>query len=557
MSTNGVLDEIKSRVDIVELISEHVPLKKAGRNHKGLCPFHAEKTPSFMVNAEKQIFHCFGCSAGGDIFGFVMKHENLTFPEAKNMLAKRAGVKLRDEGGRGRGEREALRAIQNEALKFFRKSLGQSEAALKYIRERGITDASTDAFSLGYAPPGWHTLQEHLRGMRYKDSLIMRSGLVASGQRGPYDVFRSRVIFPIFDIHGEAIAFGGRIIEKGEPKYLNSPDTPLFRKGETLYALHMAKEEIRKKGYSMLVEGYLDVIMCHQAGVKNAVAPLGTALTEGHMRRLKRYSEKVLLVFDGDPAGVAAAKRSLELMLEHNFRTKVLLLPEGEDPDSIIREGGPEKLTGLLGGAVSPVEFTLRSARSGKTEAIKDAIALIAKTGEPLMRDELIAELADRTGTRELTLREELRRFKKTGLRQTGNEAPALYNEETLLLSAAILNPEKTEEILERAGIESFSNPIVREIFSKLRSPGGAPALGIAETEEERSLITRLSVSPGFEPEDIDRNIEDCILKIQKRHTREEIRRIDEDIKAAERAHDPELLNRLLSEKQKLIKGAA
>jgi DNA primase len=558
MSTESVLDEIRNRIDIVELVTEYVFLKKAGRNYKGLCPFHAEKTPSFMVNPEKQIFHCFGCNTGGDIFGFIMRQENLTFPEAKSMLAKRAGVKLRQEGARDRGMRDALQAIQGEALRFFRDSLGKSKEAMDYLNKRGISDASAEAFSLGYAPQGWHSLHDHLKRLRFKDEHIMQSGVVAKGQRGPYDIFRSRIVFPIFNIHGEPIAFGGRIMDKGEPKYLNSPDTPLFRKGENLYAMHMAKEEIRKKGYSILAEGYLDVIMCHQGGIANAVAPLGTALTGGHLRKLRRYSENLLLVFDGDQAGVAAAKRSLEMLFAEGLKAKVLLLPEGEDPDSLIRDSGAEGFKALLGSSVSPVDFMIKSSKArSKRDTIKDTIALISRTSEPLFRDEIIAELADRTGIRELTLREELQRLKKTGTASRTGGSPAVYTEETLLLSAALSNPEKTEEIINRVGVENFGDPLVRSIFSKLLASDGASPLGLAETDEENALITRLSVSPGFDPDNFDKNVEDCIGKIQKLRIKAEIKRIDEDIKAAERAKDQKMLNRLLTERQKLLKGAA
>jgi DNA primase len=564
MSSDNVLDEIRSRMDIVALISDSITLKRAGRNYKGLCPFHPEKTPSFTVSPEKQIFHCFGCGAGGDIFGFLMRQENLSFPEARDLLAKKAGVEVKSGGRREPGLREALKAMQKEAVGFYREHLGKSEAARGYLKDRGVSDASVESFSIGCSPKEWHRLYDRLKGMGQKDSWIMQSGLVASGRRGPYDVFRSRIIFPILDVQAEAIALGGRLMggeSEGQPKYLNSPDTPLFKKRETLYALSKAKDEIGKKGYSVLVEGYLDAIMCHQAGITNVVAPLGTALTPGHLRKLGRYSGKLLLVFDADRAGVAAARRSLSLILEHGLRAKVLILPEGEDPDSMIRKSGPDRLTALMREALSPVRFMLESSTGDRVEAAKEAIELIAGSGEPLLRDELIAELADRAGIRELSIREELRRFQKTGSFTAGADiargggAATLYNEETLLLSIALFRAGKVGDILEDIGLEDFRDPMVRRVFEKLRDAGGASAMELAESDEERALISRLSVAPGFEPEDMDLNIVDCVRKVKMRRLQEEVSRIDEDIKSAERAGDSELLRRLLSRRQELARG--
>jgi DNA primase len=321
------LDEIRNRLDIVELVSDYVTLKRAGQNYKGLCPFHGEKTPSFMVSPQKQIYHCFGCGAGGDVFSFIMKYEGMEFRDAMELLAKRAGVELKGIDKGQQGQRQALRTIQAEAMSFYMAHLERSEAASRYLSERGVGEDTRKAFSLGYAPRGWQELYNHLRKKGFKEPFIMQSGLIAKGSKGPYDVFRERIVFPIFDIQGEPLAFGGRIIGNGQPKYLNSSDTALFKKGEILYALDKAKEGIREKGNVMVVEGYLDAIMCHQYGINNAVAPLGTALTSGHLRKIGRFTGNLLLVFDGDQAGKAAAMRSLHMVVEHGMRARVLMLP--------------------------------------------------------------------------------------------------------------------------------------------------------------------------------------------------------------------------------------
>jgi DNA primase len=551
MQSDGTLLEIKSRVDIVDVVSDYVPLKRAGRNHKGLCPFHTEKTPSFMVNAEKQIFHCFGCGAGGDIFTFIMKKENMEFREALEILAKRAGVELRQERPEDRSERERLRNIQAGALRYFQANLKKSQRALQYLKKRGVTGESVEAFSLGYAPRGWHLLIDHLKKKGFSTELMIKAGVAASGQKGPYDIFRERIIFPIFDLHGAPVAFGGRVMDDTMPKYLNSPDTPLFRKGDTLYALGEAREEIRARGYAVVVEGYLDAIMCHQYGVCNVVAPLGTALTGAHLRKLSPLARNILLVFDGDQAGVAAARRSLEMALEGGLRGKVLVLPPGEDPDSILSTKGAGHFMELMGRASTPVEFMLSGGGTSGQEGVRQTVALAAKLSDPIFRDELIRELAERSGTREATLREVLQRYRKTGSFADSARRVFVYDEETLLLSAALSVPEKKEEILGRVGAEDMENTLVKNIFRKLAGRESSPEhfMDADWSAEERELVSRLVVSPGFDDEHIDRNIEDCIRKISRR-------RLEERIKNAESRGDLKLLSELYSERQKLIREA-
>jgi len=553
MDSVGIVDEIRGRLDIVEVISEHVPLKRAGRNHKGLCPFHPEKTPSFMVSQDKQIFHCFGCGAGGDLFAFVMRQEGISFREALEVLARRAGVELSSgPGGAERGLKERLRAANAQAMGFFRDCLRKSAEVTGYLKRRGLSAESVKAFSLGYAPAGWHVLMEHLKARGFGEDLLIKAGLAARGSKGPYDVFRARLMFPILDIRGEAIAFGGRVLDSSTPKYLNSPDTPLFRKGETLYGLYQGRDEIRKKDCALVVEGYLDAIKCHQQGIRNAVAPLGTALTEGHVKRLASLAGNVLLVFDGDEAGVSAARRSLSIILGHDLRARILMLPEGEDPDSILEKKGAEHLSKLMDAALSPVEFVLGCSAPGPG-AVREALSLIDGVKSPLLRDEFILELSERSGARELAIREELARLRKAGPLSTAAKAAsgaAPYNEEVLLLSAALAAPEKAEEILSHIKIEDIRDSAVKRIFGKLRratSPRHSP-MDAAETEEDKALVSRLSLNPGFDPGEIDRNIEDCVKVISRR-------RLDEQILRARASGDLKLLSRLYTERQRLMQG--
>jgi DNA primase len=546
MVSDGAVEEVKARLDIVEHISDYLPLKKAGHNYRGLCPFHPEKTPSFMVSREKQIFHCFGCGAGGDIIGFTMKQEGLTFPEALRLLAKKAGVEVAFDP-KAQGEREALRAIQAEALRYYRAALEGSREARAYLKGRGVTGATSNAFSLGYAPRGWQGLHEHLKGKGYKDPLLLKSGLFASGNKGVYDTFRDRIMFPIFDLHGEAVAFGGRVMGEGQPKYLNSSDTSLFKKGETLYALEKAKEEIRKKEKAVVVEGYMDAIMCHQAGIANTVAPLGTALTAGHLKKLSRYSRALVLVFDGDQAGLAAARRALPLIFEHEMKAELLALPKGEDPDSLLRGKGREHFASLLEGAGSPVKFIL----GNSADPVNEAVSVIAKVRDPILRGELIMELADRTGRNEGDIREKIVMLRKGGAAPEAGAEPSVkngQNEEMLLLSAAIQAPERIPDIMDRVALEDLRDPRIREIFEKLATLEGS-LQGAHLTDEERALVSRLSLHPGFDVENIDRNMQDCIRRITRR-------RYDERIRAAEKAGDLKLLSRLLTERQRLMQEA-
>jgi len=359
-------------------------------------------------------------------------------------------------------------------------------------------------------------------------------------------------MFPIFNLHSDVIAFGGRVMDNTQPKYLNSPDTVLFKKGDNLYALYNAKEEIREKDFVIVVEGYLDAIMCHQHDIRNTVAPLGTSLTEGQLKKLRRFTNNVLLVFDGDEAGVAAAKRSLALIFEHGLKAKILLLPEGEDPDSILREKGAEHMKRLISQASSPVDFLLKSSSAPMEDTINEAIAIIAKVNDPILTGELVIELSDRTRRNERDIREKLNTYKKTGTITGNKPRTMLYNEEILLLSAAIQAPEKTEEILSRVPIEDIKDNVVREVFKRLSSLEDKTVhalLTASETEEGRALISRLSLNPGFDLSNLDKNIDDCIKKIT-------MKRVEERIKTAELAGDLKLLTSLLSKRQRLLQEA-
>ena len=562
MKDERLLEELKARLDIVDVISDYIELKRAGQNYKGLCPFHSEKTPSFMVNPGKQRFHCFGCGTGGDIIQFAMKYENLSFQETLKLLAKKAGIDLKDykvskddEGLRGK-----LLEIVKEASRVFAENLRKSKSAYAYLRGRGLTEETIRAFSLGYAVKEWHSLTNYLVHKGFSLSLILQSGIASSGDRGSYDTFRDRILFPISDVQGDIIAFGGRVMDDSHPKYLNSAESPLFKKGETLYGLNYAKDSIRRKGYAIVVEGYLDVMMSHQYGFDNTVAPLGTALTTGHLQKMKRFARKAVLVFDSDEAGKSAAKRSLPLLLEQGFGAKILLLPDKEDPDSFLKKHGNVPYEKLLSESRSVIDFVLDSSRKDKTETVHEAIGIISAASDTIMKEELIAELARKTDMSEAAIREEIRNLsrklkEKRSALVTSHSSPGpafCHDEELLLLSAVIAFPEKLDFVLSRVSFEDFRDPAIRHIFEKLSAENtrkGFDAILSTLGDQEKTLVIGLTVNPGFDLENVDKNVEDCIKK-------KVMCRFETMNKQAHVKGDREELNALLLEKRRLIKEA-
>jgi DNA primase len=567
MKADSLLEEIRSKVDIVEFISDYVQLKRAGQNYKALCPFHSEKTPSFMVSPSKQIFHCFGCGVGGDVVTFLMKHENISFNEAIKYIAKRAGIKITEfRFNKDASERrEQMLQIHKEAMGFFIEKFRGSESAQAYLKKRGIDKVSIDSFRIGYAPAEWDRLFRYLSKKGYSDSLIKDTGLVvfsaalggSGGGKGYRDMFRARIIFPIFNQRNDVIAFGGRAMDDSQPKYLNSPETEIFKKGETLFALNLAKDDIRKKGYAIIVEGYLDTIVCHQYGFRNTVAPLGTALTSKHLQRLKSLGEKVVLVFDSDEAGISAARRSLVTLCECNFRPRVLLLPEGKDPDSFLRKNGSQSFERMLSGAMSMVEFLLNTSKGDRIESVREALGTIAVIKDLIIADEMLRELAERSKVNESALRGELKKIKRIAVssrvEKPGTVRAAERREECLLLSAIIAFPEKAGYVLSRLNIEDLKDETVRSLFRKIEALAdnlNTESLINDADDAEKALITRLSLEPGFDLEHVDRNIADCLQSLLQK-------KFEERRRMAEESGDLALLNSFLKEKRKLIKGTS
>lgn len=423
-----VKDEIRRRTDIVELVSTHAGLKKSGRYYKGLCPFHQEKTPSFHVDHERGLFHCFGCGQGGDIFDFVMLTAHLTFTEAAEELARRAGVRfdVSPEAAKRESEREQLLRALDAARGHFQAMLGpQGQKARDYLARRGVNAEIAGRFHLGYAPPGWEGLLTALRAKGYPPAVLERAGLVQarSGGDGYFDVFRDRLIFPILDLQDRTVAFGGRALDDAGPTYLNSKETPAFVKGRTLYALGWAREAIRESGEVLVVEGYMDALACHQFGFRHAVASLGTALTADHVALLRRFASRVVLIYDSDQAGEAATERGLLLFEEAEVSARVAVLPTGEDPDAFIKKRGPEAFGRLLTEALPMFEYRVEAAlrrhdassREGKVALVDEVLTVIQSVANPVRRAEYLRALAGRFDVPEDALRQRLRTRQRSG----------------------------------------------------------------------------------------------------------------------------------------------
>ncbi|MBI2502015.1 MAG: DNA primase [Candidatus Latescibacteria bacterium] len=430
------IQRIREASDIVEVISDHVQLRKAGRNFVGLCPFHGEKTPSFNVNPELQFYKCFGCDAGGDVFKFIQQIDRVSFTEAVAHLAQRSGIALPSTGQQPGDElSDQLYRASDLAMKYYHHLLRQSEGkeALAYLQTRGISDQTIDRFGLGCAPVEWDAFFKMATRRQFDPAVLERAGLISARKEGKgyYDRFRERLIFPIANLSGRTIAFGARTLKADQqPKYLNSPETPIYHKSSTLYGLHQAREAIRQQDCVLVVEGYMDFLSLAQHGIAHAVASAGTALTEEHCRLLSRFARRVVLVFDGDEAGSAASLRGLEVVLATGLEAYAVSLPGGHDPDTLVQAEGPEALLALVGAAGSALDFHLgQLARQhdlrtldGKARAAEAVQSLLARCRDAVRRDLLLREASQRLGIGEKAFRQQLQ---QTLRRQTLRTAQA------------------------------------------------------------------------------------------------------------------------------------
>ena len=421
------IEEVRRRADIASLIGEYVTLKKAGKNYLGLCPFHREKTPSFTVSPDKQMFYCFGCSEGGNVFSFLMKLNHLTFPEAVRHLAKKVGVIIPDRTmSREEKERytlaEQIRQVNELAAGFFMNTLQSpaGEDAREYLRKRGIGESAVRTFRLGFAPETWSHLLEFLEKKGVSPKLAEQAGLLVERtgkSQGYYDRFRGRVMIPIEDVDGRVIAFGGRVIGAGEPKYMNSPESAVYTKGNTLYGLARTREAVREKGFALLVEGYFDLIALWNAGIPNVVAMLGTALTRAQVDLIRRYTTRVVAVFDPDEAGRKALARSLELFLAGNVHARAVILPDGHDPDEFVRIHGREKMDEAVARAWPMADYYIDQILGGRgtleedRDKLREAVSFLSRLEDDVERNLFIKKVAEALVVDEEVLKKEVQRI--------------------------------------------------------------------------------------------------------------------------------------------------
>jgi len=579
--SEDIISRVRDSIDIVDLISGYVSLKKTGKNHLGLCPFHSEKTPSFNVNPDKQIFHCFGCGVGGDAFKFVELQEGLNFPEAVRLLAGKTGITLpidsrsRKEDKKNEDERKALLTIVSEAADYFKGELeGPAGATARaYLAKRGVGDHVVQEFSLGLARSDWDGLLRNLKQKGYSSGLMEKAGLIVKRSEGEgyYDRFRGRIIFPIRDISGNVIAFGGRVMDDSLPKYLNSPETPLYSKSNVLYCLDRAKEAARNQKYFIIVEGYLDAIACHQYGAKNAVATLGTALTEGHLRLMRRFAQNLVLIFDPDPAGVKAAMRGLDLFVSSGMKVNVVSLPDGDDPDTFLKKNGYEAFASCLKTSVKFMEFVLTQVvRTGGTASIDEKVkkagemlGFIAKLPSGIERDHYLKRTAEALDLDESVLRQEMpRQVKGPAHTPVSEKAPATHKghrpkaEETLI-HLMLKDGAIALSLKDQVKPEDFTDPLLQRaaerIFDSLDDQGKLDVGTMLRDgdEELKSLISHYTVLDRVD-ENQEKSCRDCVDLIKQKDPEKKIKSLIKAIEEATARGDRAEFIRLTEEQKEL-----
>jgi DNA primase len=587
-----ILDEIRGRADILEVVGQVVKLKRAGENWKGLCPFHTEKTPSFTVNPKRNIYHCFGCGAGGDVFSFLMRQERVAFPEAVRALAERAGVTLPDAGARAPevdGKLEALRRAMALAAEFYSASLRErgGEKARAYLEQRGVDPEVARRFGLGYAPESWNALLGVMARHGIGEDLLVQAGLALARQNGPgfYDRFRGRLLFPIRDVQGRVVAFGGRALSGEEPKYLNSPETPLYVKGQLLYALDVARTAMRERGRAIIVEGYLDCLMAHQHGFGETVAALGTAFTQAQLGLLRRYAEEVVALFDADAAGQKASTRLEEMMTDGmdlrnlgwsvartgafekagHLPIRVALLPAGHDPDSLLRAEGAAALTARLDAARPLLSFVLERALGeedlatprGRANAHARVALILSKVANAEEATALAREAARRLGVDSTQLwieAQQLHGARARGRRpepatESGRGAgdseawPPPTPFERDLLALLLQVEEARMELLPVLEQEDVVHEGLRRILGALRqTPDAAPEalMGALEGDRERALLAALLVEDR-KWGDTHSHVAELKRRYHIRHRKHRLRQVTRAITEAQATGDPAL----------------
>jgi DNA primase len=575
------INRIQNAANIVDIVGDSVVLKKSGRNYLGLCPFHAEKTPSFTVSPEKQIFYCFGCHNGGNVFNFVMQHEGISFPEAVRSIAGRYGIEVPDhrlspEQKRQLSEKDKLYRVNEIALSFFQSALHNSRTgqhAMTYLLGRGMTRKIIDRHQLGYAPNRWDGLLRYLKQKKVPPAYQQKAGLIVPRKdgRGFYDRFRDRIIFPILNLNRQIIGFGGRVTGDGMPKYLNSPETEIYNKRRSLYGIDKANRAARSSGIVYLVEGYFDVLAMHLYGIENSVATLGTALTTENAKLLKGMvgTGHVRLVYDSDQAGIKAAQRSIAIFEAEALDAKILVLPKGDDPDSFLREHGPDDFFKAADRAKGMMAFLIDSAIARHGLSIEGKVKVVSELKSPLLelqdsiaRSLHITYLAERLNIDETALRDKLLQDSVKKGRSEQSARPDIPSASTgdgrrleqRIVAMMMHYPVMITEIIGRNLLDYFEDHQLKGIAQRIAErslAGGCTAAEIvADIEDDtyRILMAKLAI----DEQSWDRQgCERLLIQYEDRHHRMQKIELQRRIEAAEKDNDMDLLIRLLQEKQK------
>ncbi|MBW2452128.1 MAG: DNA primase [Deltaproteobacteria bacterium] len=585
------IQEVRDRTDIVEVVSGYLPLKRSGANHLGLCPFHQEKTPSFNVNAARQIFHCFGCGVGGNVFTFLMRMDGISFPDAVKRLAERAGVEVVEDASspedlKRRALREQLFQINHAACDFYHHILmngTEGSPGRRYLRRRGYAGQTVQAFQVGFAPEEWERLARHLDSQGFQSEAVLQTGLCRHGKqgRGHYDLFRNRLLFPIHDAQGRCIAFGGRVLDDSLPKYINSPESPIYHKSETLYGLYQAKDAMRQLGQVFVVEGYFDVLALNRAGFANSVATCGTALTNDHARLLKRFADKVSLVFDEDDAGQKATYRAMDALLPAGLSVEVVRLPAGADPDALLQRQEEATLQDCLDNARPVLEVFMEEQLEafgptveGRVKAADEVLSRLRKLPNELERSLYVKTLAERTGLDEALLLDKTSgrsrpvNIRPSGLRPGHSDVPpsrqrtAVERAQTFLLGMMLQEPTVRQivrdEGLEKAFPGRFHAEVAEQILSSEHADGSLPddLVSPALSESAQALLARLMLDQTISwAENQEQLIKDCLQTIRDEELRRRYRDLPDLIRAAEEDSDWATHAALLREYQGIKKG--
>jgi len=586
MIPDEIINQILDRTDIVEIISGYIPLKRAGRNFRANCPFHHEKTPSFMVSPDKQIFHCFGCAAGGNVFAFVMKYERIEFPEAVELMAAKAGIqipKTQAVNPGARSEAAKIHSANEVATHFYHYTLLKTDPAndaVSYFKKRGIKEETIKKLKLGYAPQGWDAFLNFAGKKGFDPGFLQRAGLTVTGKDGnSYDRFRHRVIFPIHDNKGKIVGFGARVLDEAFPKYVNSPQTPVYNKGNNLYGLNWTAQHIREKDSVIIVEGYMDFLMPFQAGVDNIVASLGTALTVEQVKLLKRFTKNIVMVFDPDTAGESASLRGLDIAVSESLNVKVATLPQGFDPDRMVKEQGVEKFKECIDKSIDFFDYkynVLKSKHKGsdinsKAKIAGEMLLTIAKVSNAVSRSEYVKKLAQYMDIDPQALWAEIKKIKpgqdtSTGVSleisdSTPSSGVCINVAEKMLLGFALEDFSFIEQIRKHLNVRHSENDEFNILLGAVCDFWGQHKnINIGKLvnsikDQRRCRIILDAYASTQEVTDKDKCFKDCIKNIKQTDLKFRLKALQAEIaRAHDLKTDEESLNKLLSEYNGLIR---